>query len=111
LLAAHLAPGGIAVTWAPTERVRRTFLAVFPHVLAFGDVWLGSNTAIDFDPKAIERRAEAAAGYFARATVSIQDVLRPLLQSAPQVYGPDHPRDLNDLNTDVHPRDEFSLPQ
>jgi spermidine synthase len=111
LLAAHLAPGGIAVTWAPTERVQRTFLAAFPHVLAFGDVWLGSNTAINFDPQAIERRADATAGYFSRASVTIRDVLRPLLQSPPQVYGPEHPRSAVDLNTDVHPRDEFSLPQ
>jgi predicted membrane-bound spermidine synthase len=111
LLAAHLAPGGIAVTWAPTERVRRTFLAVFPHVLAFGDVLLGSNTAIEFDAATIEQRAEAVADYFTRASVSIRDVMRPLLQSPPRVHGPEHPRPMIDLNTDVYPRDEFALPQ
>ncbi|MCU0866931.1 MAG: fused MFS/spermidine synthase [Planctomycetes bacterium] len=111
LLAAHLAPGGLAVTWAPTERVRRTFLVAFPHVLAFGDVWVGSNSVIDFDAATIERRAAAVSDYFTRAGVSIRDVLRPLLGSPPRVYGPDHPRDRRDLNTDLHPRDEFALPQ
>ena len=42
LLRDRLAPDGLAVTWTPTPRVRDTFVSVFPFVLIFSDLALGS---------------------------------------------------------------------
>ena len=38
LIRSRLADAGLAVTWAPTSRVRDTFVSVFPHVLVFGQI-------------------------------------------------------------------------
>ncbi len=110
LLARHLAPGGLAVTWAPTERIQRTFVSVFPHVLAFSDIFIGSNEPIPYDQALVEARASAAHAYFQPAGIDILDVLRRYL-AVPQRFGPDDARASRDLNTDVFPRDEFELPK
>lgn len=110
LLRRRLAPGGLAVSWAPTERIRRTFLSVFPHVLAFEDIYLGSNTAIPFDPDIVSARAAAARTHFDAAGVEILALLRRYLKPALLRVGPDVERRFDNLNTDIYPRDEFSLP-
>jgi len=110
LLAKHLKPGGLAVTWAPTERVQKTFLSVFPHVLGLNEIWVGSNTVIPFDRATVQRRLTEVAAYYERANLDIMTELRPYLQSRVRVFGPDDPRDTDSLNTDVFPRDEFQLP-
>lgn len=111
LLLQHLKPGGLAVTWAPTERIRATFLNVFAHVLAFeGDIYIGSNAAIPFDPKQVAARASAVRDYYAAAGVDILEILRPSLESAPRIFGPTDHRMSAGLNTDMFPRDEFALP-
>ena len=110
LLARHLAPGGLAVTWAPTERIQRTFVSVFPHVLAFSDIFIGSNQPIPYDQALVEARASAAHAYFKPAGIDILDVVRRYL-AVPQRFGPDDARASRDLNTDVFPRDEFELPK
>ena len=43
---ARLAPGGIYVQWAPTERSVETFRSVFPYVTMIDPVLLGSNRPI-----------------------------------------------------------------
>ncbi len=110
LVKRNLKPGGLAVTWAPTERVRRTFVSVFPHALAFGDVYIGSDSLIPFDPNVVAARALAMSHYYDAAGVDINAVLRPYLRSRPRLYDPDSPRAVTDLNTDTFPRDEFDLP-
>jgi spermidine synthase len=111
LVSQRLAPGGLAVTWAPTERIRATFRHVFPHVAAFKDgVYLGSTTPITIDPNAILARASAAYDYYAVAGIDIVALLRPYLDPAPEMYGPDTPREAAAMNTDMFPRDEFALP-
>lgn len=110
LLLRHLRPGGLAVTWAPTERIQRTFVSVFPHVLAFSDISLGSNAPILFDSAAVFARASTVRPHYAAAGVDIDGVLRPYLESVPRYFGPGKPRVLADLNTDIFPRDEFALP-
>lgn len=110
LLASRLEPGGFAVTWAPTERIRATFLDVFPHVLAFKDgVYIGSNAPIVFDPATVIARAEATRDYYYPARVDIVGLLRPYLDPPPQALGAEDRR-AADLNTDMFPRDEFALP-
>jgi spermidine synthase len=111
LLRRNLKPGGLAVTWAPTARVRHTFLKVFPHVLAFADIYIGSDTVIPFDPAVVAERAIAAREYYRAAGIDIDAVLHPYLNSPTQHFGPDDDRTaLEDLNTDTFPRDEFALP-
>jgi spermidine synthase len=109
----RLKPGGLAVTWSPSARVHNTFLTVFPHVLSYGDIVLGSNEPIAFDPDAIRARLAHpdARAYFAAAVVDIEALLAPYLDRAPRVYGPADDRSaLTDVNTDLFPKDEFSVP-
>jgi hypothetical protein len=61
LLRRRLKPGGFAVTWAPTARTRDTFASVFPHALVFGDIMIGSNDPIAFDPAVIKVRLAPSA--------------------------------------------------
>ena len=101
------------MTWVPTGRVLDTFTAVFPHVLSFGDIALGSETPIRFDAKAIEQRLQdpAVRSHYLRAGIDIDALLAPYL-AAP---GPRHidagPAHHHDLNHDLFPRDEFSVPR
>ena len=113
LIRDRLTPGGLAVTWSPTARVHNTFLSVFPHVLSYGDIVLGSNEPIGFDADAIRRRLDdpRARAYYGRAVVDIVPLLAPYLDRAPRVYGPADDRShLADINTDLFPKDEFSVP-
>jgi hypothetical protein len=51
----RLAPGGLYVQWAPTQRTVETFVAVFPHALLLmpAAVLVGSNDPIRFDADAL----------------------------------------------------------
>jgi spermidine synthase len=112
LVRSRLAPGGLAVSWAPTPRVLDTFLHVFPHALSFGDIVIGSTAPIRFDAAEIKARLADAAvqEYYYRAGVNIQALLAPYLEAAPRVLtgGSGTPR--GDLNEDLFPRDEFGVP-
>jgi predicted membrane-bound spermidine synthase len=111
LVRSRLAPGGIAVTWVPTDRVLDTFRSVFPHVLHFGDIALGSETPIPFDPEAIERRLEdpAVQSHYLRAGIDIGAVLAPYLAAPGPRRIDAAPERHRDLNDDLFPRDEFSV--
>lgn len=111
LLKAHLKPGGFAVTWTPTTRVRNTLLSVFPFVVSCGNVAIGSSQPIPFAPSIIWSRINETAvrDYYSRAGINIQGLLEPWLTSKALVYGPDAKRsDPGGLNTDLFPRDEFA---
>jgi spermidine synthase len=113
LIRDRLTPGGLAVSWSPTARVHNTFVSVFPHVLSYGDIVIGSNQAIAFDPKAVRRRLEdpRVRMHYGRAVVDIESLLGGYLDRAPRVYGPSDDRSgLDDINTDLFPKDEFSVP-
>lgn len=112
LLLDHLAPGGLAVTWSPTPRIERTFLSVFPHVVSYGHLLLGSNQAIRVDADAIRQRLQSPAvrDYYLGSGVDIEPLLEPYLSGPSTVYGPDRaPSSDVDINTDLFPRDEFTL--
>ena len=111
LLRDHLAPNGLAATWAPTQRVYNTFIRAFPHVVSMPGILVGSNQPIVIDRAAINARlAEPAArDHFARAGIDIERLLTGYLAN-PTIYGPDSPRDqLVDIDTDLFPKDEFDL--
>lgn len=109
LLLRHLAPGGLAVTWAPTPRVRRTFASVFPHVASFEDILVGSRTAIADDHDLMRTRAAAMRPYFELAGLDVEALVARYL-AARRVSVPGEPRRFDDLNTDTFPRDEFARP-
>lgn len=103
--ARRLKPGGIMCTWAPTERVRRTFRAVFPYLLENADAELlvGSPQPIPFHPEAWSARAAAASGYFgAERLLTVQQALAQL---RPVPWQP-----ATNLNRDLLPRDEYGVP-
>lgn len=111
LLRRHLKPGGYAVSWAPTERIKATFIRAFPHVLMFpGDICVGSSESIAFDAGRVLDRASAVSHYYASAGIDIRALLRSYLDAAPRTFGPNDPRPSTELNTDMFPRDEFALP-
>lgn len=113
LVRGALKPGGLFVQWAPTERVARSFLQAFPHVLMLQPISLviGSDRPIPFDAEALKARfAEPAfRAWAARAGVDISG-FAAYFADPPRVWGPDTPRgDPEDVNTDLFPRDEFYL--
>lgn len=112
VVARHLKPGGYAVTWAPTERIRATFLSVFPHVLSLGggEIYIGSDAPIAFDPAGVAQRVAAVRHYYESAGVDVGGLIRPYLVHGARRFTPEHPRTRAGLNTDVFPRDEFALP-
>ncbi|MBI5774604.1 MAG: fused MFS/spermidine synthase [Verrucomicrobia bacterium] len=115
LLASRLKPGGLAVTWCPTSRVHNTFLRVFPHVLTYGHVAIGSNEPLSLNPQALEARVTdpALRAHYERAGIDLPELMLPYLgrEARPALLGPDFDRSsLRDINTDVFPKDEFSLP-
>jgi predicted membrane-bound spermidine synthase len=114
LLRAHLNPGGIAITWTPTLRVVDSFIKAFPHVLYFERLAAGSETPIEFDRAAIERRMQDpfTRDYYARGGIALDVAVRPCLESPPAVYGPGFDRTkLTDVNRDLFPKDEFVIPR
>ena len=112
LMRRSLKPGGFGVSWRPTRRTEDTFVKVFPHVLAFRDILVGSNEPIVYDRAEVLSRLRApfAADYYLRGGVAIESMVAGYLAQAPTVYGPGHDRTgLRDVNTDLFPRDEFQL--
>ncbi len=109
----HLNPGGLVVTWVPTERVRTTFVQVFPHFIDFGDILIGSNAPIELDVQAIFQRLEDpfTREYYQKSGVDILEWLDEyLVRRQPVVSDPSTPRTpSNDTNRDLFPRDEFMV--
>jgi spermidine synthase len=110
LLRDHLKPGGIAVSWSPTDRVRNTIVKVFPHVLSYGPIVLGSNQRIDLVPEMVRSRVmdPSVVDYYAQAGVDIRTLLAEYIDRVPAVFDPSHDRSiLRDINTDLFPKDEL----
>jgi hypothetical protein len=113
LVRRHLRPGGLAVSWAPTERIARTFVKVFPYAWRASDVVVGSNEPIVMDREAMLHRLSEpdVENHYRWAGIDIARLLRPYIFGPWRRYGPDDDRDaLVDINTDLHPKDEFELP-
>ncbi|MGE0745687.1 MAG: spermidine synthase [Rhodospirillales bacterium] len=112
LVRANLAPGGIAVQWAPTRRTVATFAAVFPHVVHLKplDVLLGSDGPIAITPEALRARLDEPAirDRLAAARLS-PDAVASHATSIAATWGPQSPRPASPLNTDLFPRDEYYL--
>src|SRR5262249_23553058 len=104
LVRSRLNPGGLAVTWTPTERVARTFIKVFPHAWHAGSILVGSNDPIDVNPEAIWQRINhpSVLDHFQWGNVDILQQMRPYVHGPARQYGPAHDRAaLVDINTDL----------
>lgn len=111
LVRSRLAEGGLAVTWAPTARVRNAFVRVFPFVAGFPGILLGSGEPIAIDRAAVAARVAdpRVRRHFDTAGIDI-DALVATYLAEPVFFGPDFDRaSLRDVNTDLFPRDEFDL--
>ena len=112
LLRERLAPGGLAVTWIPTERVLTTFVKSFPYVLVVDAIAIGSESPIPFDRAELERRVRdpRVRDHFTRAGVDVVALVDRLLESQPVRIGPAANRKrLTDVNRDLFARDEFMV--
>jgi len=111
LLRESLEPGGLAVTWLPTERVRDTFVRSFPHVLLLREIGIGSERPIPFDRESLLARCEDphVKDYYARVGINLRRLLVDHLRSqAPLAIGPDADRSVyTDVNSDLFAKDEF----
>jgi spermidine synthase len=112
LLRARLKPGGFAVTWTPTPRTLASLLLAFPHVLAFRDVAIGSETPIHYSRTLVSDRLSEpfTRDYYRRGDVNVVRALASTLGRAPAVFDPGFDRSrLTDVNRDLRPSDEFGL--
>ena len=111
-------PGGILLTYVPTERTRRTVLSVFPHALDFhapgyASFIVASNEPIEFDRESALgvlhseklRRYLSDSGE-AGVTRMLEDYL---MQTSVTVIGPANREEYLDgnVNRDLYPRDEY----
>jgi predicted membrane-bound spermidine synthase len=115
LLLSRLKPGGFAITWAATSRVRDTFASVFPHVLVLPHILIGSNQPVPWDEDTLRLRLGHLEHrhHFAMAGIDLPRLLAPYLdpQTPRLVLGPEFDRaSLPVPNTDLFPRDELALP-
>jgi len=111
LLRDHLKSGGFAVTWIPTARVHETFRTVFPHVIRFDNIDIGSVQPIPFDRETVLERARSdfVRTYFASAGIDIQAMMADYMQPGKAVMvDPNQQKAAPEMiNTDLFPRDEF----
>jgi predicted membrane-bound spermidine synthase len=101
--ARRLRPGGLVCTWAPTDRVKATFRAVFPHVLEAegGVILIGSEYPLQMDLDTWLARLDASTAYLGE--LRAQQIAQRLRSLAP-AGGPVAVLP----NQDLFPRDEFA---
>jgi len=103
----RLRPGGLVTTWAPTRRVRATFLEAFPCVveIAAGQILLGSQTPIAIDLEAWRARAYAPGTVAYLGGPRAGGVWVEIREARPSARAGS-----SDVNQDLFPRDEFRTP-
>jgi hypothetical protein len=107
LCARRLNPGGMVTTWAPTDRVRATFRAALPYVVAVADgsVLIGSPSPIPIEPEEWRRRLFDPAMVAYLGPPRINGVWAEI--AGAQALPPSPP---GEMNLDLFPRDEFHAP-
>lgn len=106
--ARRLKPGGVMCTWAPTPRVRASFLKVFPHALEAGGMLVGSLEALSLDVAEWTARALSPPVMEYLGNHAARQVVRALRDAQP-AHAPGYvPR--SRTNHDLFPRDEFLTP-
>lgn len=113
MLKAHLKPDGLAVTWAPTDRVLASFLAVFPHAILVDGIAIGSQQPVQTEAAEILARITDpfTTEYYGRVGGDLRPLLASLLAGQFKRYSPETERPAaRDLNSDLFPKDEYMIP-
>jgi predicted membrane-bound spermidine synthase len=112
LVRSRLAPGGIAVQWAPSWAVVETFLSVFPHVVLLrpAEVLIGSDHPIEeAQARLLARLADPViAARLAPGNPDRMAEVAAEISGEAIIWTPATPRGPAAL-TDMFPRDEFFL--
>ncbi|MBS1955847.1 MAG: spermidine synthase [Cyanobacteria bacterium SZAS-4] len=113
LLANQLKPGGIAISWFPTQRTKKSFLNVFPYVDEFEGIGVGSNQPISAtDVELLARAADPqVAAHFKKANCDSHASLKRLLTDRKVLQTALPAKKYADVNSDLFPRDEFRTPE
>jgi predicted membrane-bound spermidine synthase len=113
LLKKHLKPHGLAITWAPTERIYQTFIRVFPHCKEFGPVLVGSNEPLKIDDELVKQRVSDtfSVAHYGNASINGLECLNQILKQARTAPSQYHPLVDYKTNSDLFPRDELGTPQ
>jgi spermidine synthase/MFS family permease len=113
LLRDRLRPDGLAVSWSPTRRVFFGMLHEFPYVADFGTVVIGSKSPITVDRATVEARMRSTFTnlYYAAGGIRIEELMASYLSRQPALIGPGDARGELNVNYDLFPKDEFSIPR
>ena len=110
----RLKAGGMMVSWGPTPRTTRTFKKVFPYVLDFSGVLVGSNDPILFDVKAVRAlfNEPRTREHYKKMGFDMRVIELVLFGQSPEAFTPGDDRSgLTDINTDLYPKDEYLVPE
>ena len=107
----RLAPGGLYVQWAPTDRTVDTFRSVFPYVTMVHPALIGSEQPIPYDRDRLLRlladpRIDA---HLAAARIDRDELRRWFGDKKVEVLNDGRTVRATSPNTDLFPRDEFYL--
>ncbi|MBM3643109.1 MAG: spermidine synthase [Alphaproteobacteria bacterium] len=107
----RLAPGGLYVQWAPTERTVETFRSVFPYVTLVHPALIGSDRPIPYSrERMFEMLARAPVDdHLAAARIDRAELRRWITEKNVEVLNTGATRPARAPNTDFFPRDEFYL--
>ena len=108
---AKLAPGGIYVQWAPTERSVATFRSVFPYVTMVHPAMLGSDRPIPYSREkiaALLARPDVTA-HLKAARIDEAELARWFGDKKVEVLNDGSTVPTASPNTDLFPRDEYYL--
>jgi spermidine synthase len=111
LLKSKLKPKGIAVTWAPTERIKHSFGAVFPYVYEIQEsLFIGSESPLNFDRETILKRFDDpfTVDFYKRANIDAKVIMSNFLNTL-KVIQNGKLLDNKDVNTDMWPKDEYQV--
>ena len=106
-----LAPGGIYVQWAPTERSVETFRSVFPYVTMIHPAMLGSDRPIPYSREkiaALLARPDVSV-HLATARIDTAELAEWFEDKKVEVLNDGRTVPAPTPNTDFFPRDEYYL--
>ena len=106
-----LAPGGIYVQWAPTERSVATFRSVFPYVTMIHPAMLGSDRPIPYSREKIAAllARPGVASHLAAARIDRAELGKWFEDKKIEVLNDGRTVPTDSPNTDFFPRDEYYL--